>query len=172
MATEPRQTPLADAGRAPVGVNQVTGWTKLRDSLIVIVIPFAIPALVLPVANGAASFTITNVAFGFVAVAVAGVARAVTQKADEWQAFALIALIAVVFETALAVVDDTAEAYSHLKTSVLQETARLQPVNLLRMREGALAIVSAEPSIFHWVLSALLGSVLITVSFILIAREK
>jgi hypothetical protein len=163
---------MANAGRSAVGVNQITWATKLRDIFIVIVIPFVVPALVLPMANGPASMTLTNVAFGFVAVAVAGVARAVTSKTDVWLAYALIALTCICIQTALAVVDDTAKASANLETTVLSETVHPASVNLSAMRDSALALANSQPSTFHWICSTLLGVVLMAISFELIRREQ
>ena len=169
---EPRRTPLADAAGSYVGLNPVTRATKVRDVFIVVVLPFVIPALVLPMANGAASFTLTNLAFGFVGVAVAGVARAVTSRAEEWLAYVLVALTCVALQTALAVVDDTSEASAALKTVVLHDTDSPVRASLAQMRTSAIAVTHAQPSPFHWICCSVLGVALMVVSFELIRREQ
>jgi hypothetical protein len=169
---EPRQTSLAHAASSPIGANPITSATKVRDILIVIVIPFAVPAVVLPVVNGPASLTLTNIAFGFVAVAFAGVARAVTAKTDEWLVFSLLALMCVCFLTAFAVGDDTSELTSRLNDVVLHETAVPKGASVPAMRGAARAVKAAEPSTFHWICCLVLGVTLMLLSFELIRRER
>jgi hypothetical protein len=170
-AAQPRRTPLAKAARSPVGIHQVTTTTKIRDILIVVVIPFAIPAAVLPIVNGSSSITVTNLAFGFIAVAVAGVARAVTSKTDAWLVYVLVAFSCVAFQTALAVGDDTSKVSDHLQHVVLTETQRPVP-SISAMREAASAVTEAQPGVFHWTISALLGVMLVAISVELIRREQ
>lgn len=163
---------MADAARSPVGASQVTRTTKVRDLLIVIVIPFAIPAAVLPMANGVSSLTLPNLAFGFVAVAFAGVARAITSKTDEWLTYVLGALTSVALQTALAVVGDTSKVNAHLNDLVLTAPKQFDPSITQSIREAALAVSSAQPGAFHWVCSVLLGVALMVLSFELIRRER
>jgi uncharacterized protein (DUF697 family) len=170
--TEPRRTPMSAAARSPIGVNQVTRTTKIRDVLVVIIVPLAIPAAVLPMANGPSSLTLTNLAFGFVAVAIAGVARAVAAKTDEWLTYALVALTCVCLQTALAVVNDTSEASNSLREVVSRETAHPGVSSLSNIREALMAAVNAEPSAFHWICSTVIGLTLVTLSFELIRREQ
>ena len=170
--TQPRSTPLAQAATSPVGANPVTRTTKIRDIFIVIIIPFAVPAVVLPVTNGMSSLTLTNLAFGFVGVATAGVARAVTSKTDEWLTYVLAAVTCLIMQTAFAVGNDSSEASDKLTEVVLRETSQPGTPHLAPLRSAALAVTEAHPGTFHWACSALLGATLIALSFELIRRER
>jgi hypothetical protein len=146
--------------------------TRIFDVCIMIVIPFLVPAVVLPITNGPSSLTLTNFAFGFVAVAVAGVARAVTAKTDEWAVFLAIAFTCVVFLTALAVADDTSKESDHLTHLVLQETQPGVSPHGGVLREAALAVNAAAPGLLHWAFCVGLGLLLVGFSFALIWRER
>ncbi len=160
---------MQDAARSPVGPNPVSTATKIRDVLIIVIAPFAVPGLILGLARG---FALGDIAFGFVAVAIAGVARAVTLKTDEWQAYAIGAIIAICLQTTLAVeVDSVTEVNKLLRMTEGLET-EASAEYLREMRNAAQEVVSAGPSLAQWISCLATGGALMVVSFELIRRER
>jgi hypothetical protein len=169
---------MASAARSHVGAQGVTNITKWRDILIVIVVPFIVPAAVLALVRSSqsspffTSFTLGDVAFGFVAMAIAGVARAATVKSDEWMAFAGAVLIVIIFQTALAIkVDDVADTRNLLHEVASTSQAKVVH-DLPDLKELEASIQNKEPTLFFWTVSLATGSIIAVGSFVLIRREK
>jgi hypothetical protein len=175
--TEPRRTPLPSAAGSPIGLNAVSKVTKIRDILIVVVAPFFVPGVLLLVTRSNSShlfgaFTLGDIAFGFVAVAIAGIARAVTLKSDEWMAFSIGAIVVVALQASVAAKVDTANNSDALRNMVEKSNFNAIWIQLPRMQDLAAAIADAQPTLLQWAATVLSGSALIIVSIELIRRER
>ncbi len=57
MTQGPNATPLAQAAGAGIGVNPVTPLTKTRDVIAAVLVPFAVPAMVLALSRSNQDFS-------------------------------------------------------------------------------------------------------------------
>jgi hypothetical protein len=168
---------MQKAASAPVGANPVSTGTKWRDTFIVVIAPLLVPAVILAFTRYEPNATIidcvnlSDVAFGFVAVAIAGVARAVTSKAEDWLTFTIAAIIVVALETAIAVRVDTAIEVGNLLQLLTPADKTSVPMmdELLRMADE---ILRHQATIVHWFAAILFGGALVAASCQLIWREK
>lgn len=176
-AAEPRRTPLGDAARSAVGPNRISAATKCRDVLIVIAAPFIIPAVLLaftrygPTSPFFESFTLGDVAFGFVSMAIAGVAKASTVKSDGWLAFTIGALIVIAFQTTLAIHSDNVadtKALVHVASAPSTQLGQ----HLSELKTLANNVQSKQPTLLSWIAALGSGAVIATCSFELIRRER
>jgi hypothetical protein len=172
VPADPRTTSLAKAADAPIGAMPVTAITKLVNVLVIIVGPMAVPALVLAITRDAILPSLGDLAFGFVAVAFAGTARAITVKSEEWMAYSIWAGIAVVLQTAVATSVDSVKESELLRdavaqTSVADVSERLEHLHLL-----AGQVLEQVPSALQWWASVLVGTILVVSTFELIRREQ
>jgi hypothetical protein len=169
---------MAVAAKSPVGPGRVTTATKCRDILIVVAAPFIVPAVLLALARSGpgisffGSFTLGDVAFGFVSMAIAGVARATTSKSDEWMAFSIGAMIVVALQTTLAIHVDTVPETKLLVSGVFSTSPVKIAHDLPDLKEVATSIQNADPMALSWAASLLSGSLIAVVSFELIRRER
>jgi hypothetical protein len=177
-AAQPRRTPMGAAAGSPIGPSSTSRATKTRDTLIVVVAPFLVPGVILAFARTNvhhgifASFTLGDIAFGFVAVAIAGTARAATLKSDEWQAFAIGATIMVALQTALAIAVDTVNESNSLRNTVQHASSTTIERQLPHLQDLAAAIGGNDPGPVQWTISLATGFALMIVSFELIRRER
>ena len=169
----PRSTPMEKAAQSPIGRNPVSTATQVRDVLIVVIAPFVVPGVILGLTRGA-NFALGDIAFGFVAVAIAGTARAATLKNDEWQAFAILALISVCLQTALAISVDNVNDVERLieATKGLPQGGNAPTDLLSTVREVAGDVTATDPSFIQWLSSLLMGIVTMAIPWVLIWRER
>ena len=168
---------MEKAATTPVGARRVSTATKWRDTLIVVIAPLLVPTAILavtryePKARLIDCLSLSDVAFGFVAVAIAGVARAVESKAEDWLAFSIGAFVVVAFETAIAVRVDTAIEVGNLIELLTQKDKTRIPMmdELFRMAD---AILLHQATFIHWFVAVVFGAALVAVSCRLIWREK
>ncbi len=161
---------MSQAARSHVGANAVTTATKWRDFLIIVIGPFVVPGVALGLSRG---FALGDVAFGFVAVAIAGVARAVTVKTDEWQAFTAAATPVIVVQTALAVTVDSVEQVQRLLTLIASfGDGGVPQESVIKLRQFAGDVVDANPAWWQWLTCIATGVVIMALSAELIRRER
>jgi hypothetical protein len=170
--TTPPRDPIEVAARAPVGMNPVNAWTRFRDLLIVVIIPLLIPALPLLINRLSDlgvldSLSLVDIAFGFVAVSIAGTARAATLKSDEWQAVSVMAIVVVCLQTLLATVADDSAEMKNVVKDVATRGAQTDG-----LQDAAERILEHQPGILLWILCLAVGLTQVVISWVLIGRER
>jgi hypothetical protein len=169
------EVPLRKAAQATVGATASLDET-IRDMLIVVFVPFIIPAVVLAlsrIGHGQGSiFTLGDLSFGFVAVGLAGSARAVSLKSTLWQTYLFAAFALVGVEVALAAATDNVRQANALAGSTTNVARAPSDNNLAMLRELSLDFTGRDPSAWQWAASILLGLSFMTLSFELIRRDR
>lgn len=169
----PPQVPMAVAAGRPIGSAQ-TAINKIVDVGAVVFAPFLVPACVLAIARtGGArnlldSFTLVDFAFGIVAVSFAALARALTGRGEGWTLVAPWAILAIVFETAIAISRDTA-----VKSDDLTRLAASCPekCDVSALRDLSEQILALNPAATHWIVALLIGASLAAISVYAIWTE-
>lgn len=170
----PRTTPLRKAGREPVGASEYSWIGKAIDVFVVIIVPIALPGLLLTVArgqvhgHGGETLTLPDIAFGFVAVTVACTARAIALKSVALGLVAVVAVLVVGAQTGLAVNADTEYQTSELVRAVESSHDGDSSQNI---RQLAASVDQKEPTSIQWGLSVFTGILVVVASFELIRRD-
>lgn len=170
----PPQVPIAEAARAPIGPDRPSAWRRTLDLLAVVVAPIVVPAVVLAATRATeekglmASFTLTDVAFGVVAVAFAALTRAITGRGEGWLVVAGTGILAIVFETAMAVRSDTVMATELLTGKISDCHIKC---NSLDFSSLLAQIHSASPSSIQWSVVILTGVTMCLVTIVAIVSE-
>lgn len=132
-----------------------------------IILPMAVPAGLLPIYNGAASFTLTNLAFGFIAVAIAVITREAYARKSSWGAVLFFVVINVLVQCGIAAKSDTSEASSRLKDVA---TRKYENIDLGDLHSAAQAVT--DPTFGQWFWSIAFGVMLIIMVFCLIWKDQ
>lgn len=167
----PPQVPMARAAEAPIGADSTTAVSRSVDTLAVVVAPLLVPAAVLAIARTGPgrpfvhSFSLTDIAFGVVAVAFAALTRALTGKRSSWKLVTAIGIGAIVFETAIAIAKDEIP-----NTDRLAEEAQKCPAhcNTDVIRDLGANIAQGAPVAFHWIVALSVGAILCTLTVLTI----
>ncbi|MBB2891892.1 hypothetical protein [Flexivirga oryzae] len=176
MSVGPRKTPMRKAAKSPIGQPPVAASAKWRDFSIVVLAPVVVPGLLLGVgrAHGGShvAFTLGDVAFGFVAVAFAGIARAVVSKAEAWEVFTVLAAVTIAAQVGVASFVDSVDATNGL-VNLITLSNDLETVNgRTAIVASANNVVALEPSIWQWSWCLIFGAFLITLTSIYIKGGK
>jgi hypothetical protein len=164
---EPPKVAMSEAARAPIGPIATSKLSKWLDTIAVIIAPILVPAGLLAIvrSNKSEAFFsglgLGEIAFGIVAVAFAALVRAITGKGDSWKLVAAIAVLALVFETGLAVQDDPVPKYEYLA----REAHGCAVIcNTSAIRETASTIYGDSPNAVYWIVVLLVGALLCTIA--------
>lgn len=174
--TTPPGTPLQDAATAPISPSGATTYTKLRDWGIVIIAPFCVPAVLLALARSSrdvsffSAFTLSEVSFGFVAVAIASIARAIALKSEAALAFSIFAVIIVGVQIVLAVKTDSV-IHTNMMVNTLSHLSSPSQSAMAELKATAMSISDSRPTGFDWGVSFVTGVGFMAISFELIRRD-
>lgn len=169
------EVPLRQAAKSSVGSAKSLDDT-IRDLMVVVFVPFVIPAVVLAlsrVGHGKGGiFTLGDLSFGFVAVGLAGSARAVSLKSTLWQTYLFAAFALIGVEVAMAAATDNVRQANALAKSAAEVIQAPNESNLGILREVSLSFSGRDPSLWQWAACLVLGLSFMILSFELIRRDR
>jgi hypothetical protein len=140
--------------------------------MVIVVGPLLVPAFALAIARKSMLPSLNDLAFGFVAVAFAGLARAVAARTDEWMAYAMGSAVVIALQTAIAVSIDNANDVQRLRGNIADIDSGHTPERIDQLRSMASDMLGNDPSVLQWSTSLLVGLTLVVGSVEVIRRER
>src|SRR4051794_20249279 len=114
MMEPPHPVPLQDAASTPIGGSGRTPGGTATELLVCVALPFVVPAILLALfrirvgAPFQGTLPLTDLAFGFGAVAIASMVRSISMRADQWQSLIYIALLVLLIQITVGLAADSA----------------------------------------------------------------
>lgn len=172
MGESPRVTALDAAAEAKLGGENPALGARVFDLFIVVLLPIAVPALALQVASRQ-FFRLQDLALGFVALAVACMARAVDSRNPAWRPVSGMAILTLACEIVLAATAD-ASAHENLLLDMIRELPRGTKIDgdlYVQIHDQVLSIDGYIAAPWQWVVSLIFGITLAGWASVLIMRE-
>ena len=172
---QPRQIPMEAAAAAPVGRPRASRTARAIDTLAIVVAPLLVPAAVLALTRSGPgrsigeTFSLGDFAFGVVAVAFAALTRSLVGRGEAWKLVSASAVIAMIFETAIAVAKDGAADYLDLAAQAKQCPGGC---DLSAMHQISVHLATLAPTALLWLVAGTCCAVLCTVAIIVIWRDS